>query len=543
MMTTGGYNPETGEWNDSLTGDYLWSSVNTREAVPDVMTPYTWSAIRYSFEQMIMLPGHPPVGNIGGRTYNNASAGATAYRALGLKTLDAASAELYGIDPDSMGEWDVPYIPFGFTDRFRVFRNVMHIMSMARKTLATMETPVAGNPAWCEAERRRLHEQDKADLPSWAQTVLYPKFIECFWWMVSPAIAQSNKVSGLRRNLLGRVGPEDTVVLLSNVSVEENLLASLGPVVGLDKVRRGRMSREEYLLQYGHRGPHETELSSPRPAENPAWIEEQIAGLNQASADVDSLLREQRTKSEAALGRLHQSSPRDYATLLKRLTEAARLTRLREKGRSESIRVVWVAREFALRVGELTRLGDDIFFLEYHEIIEFLQGREDSAAFIPPRKDAYQKQSALPPYPAIIVGRFEPLLWDADPDRPTEIFDPHHRIKQRFTRTIRGMPGSAGRAEGQVRVLHSPEEGSQLQSGEVLVAVTTNIGWTPIFPRAAAVVTDVGAPLSHAAIVARELGIPAVVGCLNATVVLKTGDRVRVDGSNGIVEILETNRR
>ena len=92
-------------------------------------------------------------------------------------------------------------------------------------------------------------------------------------------------------------------------------------------------------------------------------------------------------------------------------------------------------------------------------------------------------------------------------------------------------------AEGRVRIVHSPEEGYQLQPGEILVAVTTNVGWTPIFPRAAAVVTDVGAPLSHAAIVARELGIPAVVGCGNATMLLKTGDRVRVDGGAGTVEL------
>jgi len=101
------------------------------------------------------------------------------------------------------------------------------------------------------------------------------------------------------------------------------------------------------------------------------------------------------------------------------------------------------------------------------------------------------------------------------------------------------LPGSAGVAQGRVRVLNSPEEGAQFQPGEILVAVTTNVGWTPIFPRAAAVVTDVGAPLSHAAIVARELGIPAVVGCFNATTVLKTGDRVRVNGSTGMVEVIE----
>ena len=81
--------------------------------------------------------------------------------------------------------------------------------------------------------------------------------------------------------------------------------------------------------------------------------------------------------------------------------------------------------------------------------------------------------------------------------------------------------------------------GDQLRPGEVLVTTVTNVGWTPMFPRAAAVVTDVGAPLSHAAIVARELGIPAVVGCGDATMRLRTGDRVRVDGSAGSVDVLD----
>ena len=84
-----------------------------------------------------------------------------------------------------------------------------------------------------------------------------------------------------------------------------------------------------------------------------------------------------------------------------------------------------------------------------------------------------------------------------------------------------------------------PEEGHLLQTGEILVAATTNIGWTPLFPRAAVIITDIGAALSHAAIVARELGIPAVVDCGNATIRLKTGDRVMVDGGQGTVQILK----
>jgi phosphoenolpyruvate synthase/pyruvate phosphate dikinase len=91
-----------------------------------------------------------------------------------------------------------------------------------------------------------------------------------------------------------------------------------------------------------------------------------------------------------------------------------------------------------------------------------------------------------------------------------------------------------------VRRIDSPEEGYDIELGEILVTATTNVGWTTLFIKIAAVVTDVGAPLSHAAIVARELGIPAVVGSGNATTRLKTGDRVRVDGGKGTVEILES---
>lgn len=100
-------------------------------------------------------------------------------------------------------------------------------------------------------------------------------------------------------------------------------------------------------------------------------------------------------------------------------------------------------------------------------------------------------------------------------------------------------PGAAGKVEGYVRILENTEAREKLQPGEILVAVTTNIGWTPLFPKAAAIITDIGAPLSHAAIVARELGIPAVVGCANATTRLKTGDKVLVDGGKGRVQTLD----
>ena len=144
----------------------------------------------------------------------------------------------------------------------------------------------------------------------------------------------------------------------------------------------------------------------------------------------------------------------------------------------------------------------------------------------------------------MIRGRFDPFAWAADPARRTDIYDatqaPASGAAQEASGVIRGAAGSAGRVEGVVRCLAGPHEAAQFLSGEILVAVQTDIAWTLIFPRAAAVITDVGAPLSHAAIVARELGIPAVVGCGDATARLKTGDRVRVDGGAGEVTLLRS---
>jgi len=539
-MQISGYNPTTGEYNDSLTGNYLWSSVNTREAAPDVATPYTWSALRYGFRQMSMLPGYLPIGNICGRVYNNASVGATVLQLLGQgkNSFDATSKELYGIDSNDIDDWHVPLIPLGLWDRILVFHNALRVMTKVRKAVKSIETFLDTNPAWCQTQKRRLTGFDKNELIHWSEDVFLPYVDDCFWWMIGSAMTQSNVVSKLRSDLHQIVDPDDVIALLSNVSTDDEILASLGIVAGLDKMRRGQMSRGEYVSKYGHRGPHEAELSIPRPAENPNWIDEQLETLEHSTLDVDTLLQEQRVRYEAALIKLGKNAPRKFDSFVKRLQEAARLTREREMARSEGIRTFAVARTFALRAGVLCDLRDDAFFLEHEEIIRLLSGQTNLTTQISVRNSAYHKFLALPQYPTIIMGNFNPYEWAADPNRRIDIYDNTGRIQKRFTNQIKGLPGSAGQAEGRVRIVDSPEDGIQLQLGEILVAVTTNVGWTPIFPRAAAVITDVGAPLSHAAIVARELGIPAVVGCFNATTVLKTGDHVHVDGGAGTVTIL-----
>jgi pyruvate, water dikinase len=107
------------------------------------------------------------------------------------------------------------------------------------------------------------------------------------------------------------------------------------------------------------------------------------------------------------------------------------------------------------------------------------------------------------------------------------------------TDTILGIAGSAGVVEGPARVILDVDQLDDLQDGEILVAPFTSTSWTPVFGRIAAAVTDAGGVMCHAAIVAREYGLPAVLGTGSASKQIATGDRIRVDAANGVVTIIE----
>jgi pyruvate,water dikinase len=104
--------------------------------------------------------------------------------------------------------------------------------------------------------------------------------------------------------------------------------------------------------------------------------------------------------------------------------------------------------------------------------------------------------------------------------------------------SLNGFAGSPGVVEGVARVVMDVRDVGKLEEGEILVAPVTSPSWTPVFGKVAAAVSDIGGIMSHAAIVAREYGMPAVVGTGNATARISTGDRIRVDGDQGVVTIL-----
>jgi pyruvate,water dikinase len=405
---------------------------------------------------------------------------------------------------------------------------------------------LAATAARCTGLRQRVEEADEAALIALWQEEIRPLWHEIHLLQDKLNEELNGLTNALKKALAESTGDQGANALLTKITGAGEL-ASLGPLVGLGRVRAGQLSRQEYLQRYGHRGPHENELAEPRPHEDPTWLDRRLAEYDASPLDPTALMARRDAEFDAARQEItRQLPPKEAQSVTRQTTAVIEANQLREATRSELTRVVDLIRAWFLRAGELSGLGDDVFFLTIDETLAILSGgagvgQSLPAPHIAERREAFQAYRALPPLPAWIRGRFDPFQWAADPNRRSDLFDAHAPALASgpaVDATIKGQPGSAGRVEGTVQRIDSPEEGDRLQPGEILVTRTTNVGWTPLFPRAAAVVTDVGGSLSHAAIVARELGIPAVVGCRDATARLHTGDRVRVDGERGLIEIL-----
>ncbi len=160
-----------------------------------------------------------------------------------------------------------------------------------------------------------------------------------------------------------------------------------------------------------------------------------------------------------------------------------------------------------------------VFFLTVDEIVQAMRNaRTDLAPLVRLRRAEHARDLARPDPPITFVGA--PTLVQAPP---------------LGGEVLRGTPASSGAIEAKVRVLRNADM-SAFEPGEILVVRTTDVGWTPLFLLAAGIITELGGALSHAAIVAREFGVPSVVNVPGVTRLLRTGDVVRLDGDHGTIE-------
>ncbi len=308
---------------------------------------------------------------------------------------------------------------------------------------------------------------------------------------------------------------------------------------GLEQVPGGRQFATEFAAfidEYGMRCPGEIDITAPRWYETPTHLTSAIFSNIQSlkpGEHRERFARGEREAEEAAQRILQAGEGRYFkSNLVSRLIKVYRnLGGLREHHKFLLISIMGECKQAILEEArEMVAAGileqpEDSYYLTLEELYRLRQGNSGKAVLelIGERKMRYQRYQALKP-PRVMTSEGEIIVVPPRRDHVP-------------AGALLGSPVSAGVAEGIARVILRPED-AVLHAGEILVAPHTDPGWTPLFQSALAIITEVGGLMTHGAVVAREYGIPAVVGVDDATTLIKDGERIRVDGTQGLIEFI-----
>ena len=287
-----------------------------------------------------------------------------------------------------------------------------------------------------------------------------------------------------------------------------------------------------FLAEHGHRTAAEIDLGMPRWSDDPTQVLGSLANylrITDPTDHPDARFARGAAAAEAAVAQVvgevrRRSRVRAWVTGLA-LRRTRQLAGMRETHKDYLVRVLAHARaQLAILGAELAGRGllvaaDDVFFVELREVAAALDGT-DQRALVADRRAEYDRELRRRHIPRVLLSDgTEPEAEHAAPAPEGALV---------------GVPASAGTVTGVVRVVLDPAD-AHLEPGEILVATSTDPGWTPLFLTAGGLVMEMGGSNSHGAVVAREYGIPAVVGVPDATARLHTGQTVTVDGAAGTV--------
>ncbi len=562
----------------------VWSCVNTREVMPDVLTPATWSLMSDLLESTLNMVldmmgldrgSSPVVGLVAGRCYGNLNTLLGIARKLPL----VRHARLNTIFGDTApGEEARRWIELAT-------QNCAEVRSHFGKALwklpgnffhAIFFTEKKGQRALADLQRV-VQDFDMLDLKQLSgeeiidhltQSVEYLRqFISrarhgsisggvaiaafmllrkvCARWLGESESFANGLLIGVGDMTDARSGldlwqlaeeacrhPPVQSALLSG-DTWEHVSEALRPVEGGDQFLH---SWARYMRKHGHHARGEFELYKARWCERPDYILSLVRSFMSAleQTNIVTAWRERTEKRRQLVQecRARLKNPLRRAAFNRLLTRAQRFVAVRENSKDHVIRLFMTWRRLLLALGDrwhaqgVLRRPEDVFFLTLAEMRAVATGASegDTQAKIERRKSEYESFRDLTP-PITVLGRFRPQT------RPPVREDA-------TTELLNGLAVCPGIVRGKARVIQSVEEESNVLPGEILVAPFTDPGWTPYLVSSSGIVIDQGGLLSHGSIIAREYGIPTVVNVGPATRLIKTGDTVEVDGDQGTVRIL-----
>lgn len=330
------------------------------------------------------------------------------------------------------------------------------------------------------------------------------------------------------------IRPYPEVIEYLQHAKDDNFLDEL---VKLDGGQEARNAIQAYLDKYGMRCAGEIDMTKTRWSEKPTTLVPLILSNiknfepNAGKRKFEQGLQEALNKEQELLDRLKQLPDGEQkAKETKRMIDLMRnLIGYREYPKYGIINRYFIYKQALMKEAEqlvqanIIHEKEDIYYLTFEEFREAVRTKELDYQIISQRKDEYKVYEKLRP-PRIITS-------------DGEIIASKYKREHLPAEAIAGLPVSSGVIEGRARVILSMED-ANLENGDILVTSFTDPSWTPLFVSIKGLVTEVGGLMTHGAVIAREYGLPAVVGVENATKLIKDGQRIRVNGTDGYVAIL-----
>jgi pyruvate, water dikinase len=512
--------------------DATWSSVNLAEAVPGVMTPLCASAWVPASEEGLRGPFHA-MGALSGNQnaipenpadrITNAFYGRMAVRVDFLCEMgdlvpgqsgEALARDFFGfVPPNYVSSPSIRRLPFILARYPRTLFSIAHTIERLREDT---------NRWW----RREIAAIGSYDLDG-ARALVHvarDRFTEN---LAAQAVICACAIQPVQEQLssLCAAASVDPAVLLRGAPHEEGVVLD-----DLWAVSRRALGFDEFLCRHGYHGPGEGELETRVWREDPGPLRRLLAqytnkpDTESPHADADRKAYERDQAEAKFLAAAGSRLGRQRAKLTLRL--ARRFIPLRGTGKVSYLQSLDVLRAAARRVGTLLveqdvfDEPDDAFYLTADELAAPIT--TDVRSLIAERRATRTRYQALT-LPAAWTGQPAPQV-ESDSDEQI--------------RTLTGVGACTGVARGRAAVVLDPSN-AEIEPGDILIAHTTDPAWVSLMFLAGALVVDIGGLMSHAAVVARELGIPCVMNTGCGTTALRTGDLIRVDGGAGKVEILE----